>query len=638
FLVETDRLLLNEEINDKLFPSVHQNLEELIQSDAFKVLQIVFKYDIFESFREQCLKLICANPSVIFEHSKFTQLDSHILTLILQLDDLGKLSEVSILNYLIEWGIAQISDTIQEKNMEYWQEKDYIIFRKAIHEFIPLIRWFRISKKEFKEKRQLLKSILSEDLFNSILSYNLDSRSLPVSTKLLPSRTAPSPFKPKITKKATKSESSFSSYEELVDMNKKLFQMKDYYDVIVRVGEGCNFKDFYAHSLILCARSSYFETAFSNKDDNNPFIFTIPNIHADIFEIILRYLYVTEFDLEKLNGANILLLIVAANKMDLRFIISNLLSATYFTEIILKKLNGAEILKLIMMTDELKIQKDINDILSENSIVKAILDKFDGAEVLEIIEKSEELQLQEAISASLSNKDLSNIIIRKFNANDILKLVKISLKSRKAIDDLLTSYDFIKYTLDKLNIEQFLQFMQTAAELPTKVTIDKLFSDTNLKKNLKTNLKLITTRFQGAEVLRILIETNALQLQNSFSSMSSYVDQNLDNLFQNDAVGVLQIIFGHDICEPFREYCIYLTCLYPNALFGSPKLIQLDPSILILILQRDDMGKLDEKTICDYLIKWGTAQNKTTQKNMKTWTSHDYKIFERAIHEFIPLI
>ncbi|CAG8822577.1 17756_t:CDS:1, partial [Racocetra persica] len=115
--------------------------------------------------------------------------------------------------------------------------------------------------------------------------------------------------------------------------------------------------------------------------------------------------------------------------------------------------------------------------------------------------------------------------------------------------------------------------------------------------------------------------------------------QNLENLLQDDAVGVLQIVFNHDICESFREYCIYLICLNPDALFNNPRLTQLDRSTLFFILQRDDMGKLSEKKIYDCLIKWGAAQHEATMlRSIMTWTSREFVIFEKSIDDFIPLI
>ncbi|CAG8795107.1 12071_t:CDS:2, partial [Dentiscutata erythropus] len=382
----------------------------------------------------------------------------------------------------------------------------------------------------------------------------------------------------------------------LVNINKRLLQINEQYDVIIRVSKDIDFKNIYAHSQILCARSSYFKTALSNikKDekDERPFIFPIQDISTIVFEVIL----------------------------------SN------FVETSLRKLNGGEVLKL-MMINELKIQNAINDILSKNDIVEAILAKLNGAQVLEIIEKSEELIIQKAIANILSNKTFINNILHKFNSNNILNLLRMpnNMKSRKTIDDLLISDDFVKIILDKLNIEQFLQFMNIATKLQNEIIVNNLFSN--------ANFILIVIKFQGVEILHILVEANRLQLQNLFSDMLTFIEQNLENLLRIDAVGVLEMVFKHDICISFREYSIYLICLNPNALFDNPNFIQLNRSILNHILERDDMGKLNEKNIYDHLIRWGAAQNEeTSRKNIMTWTDQEFEIFEEVIHDFVRLI
>ncbi|CAH1763319.1 3834_t:CDS:2 [Entrophospora sp. SA101] len=63
------------------------------------------------------------------------------------------------------------------------------------------------------------------------------------------------------------------------------------FNVTIHVGEQPNVRIFHAHSLILKARSSYFNTALSKqwakqKDEKN--ILNQPNISPEIFEIILR--------------------------------------------------------------------------------------------------------------------------------------------------------------------------------------------------------------------------------------------------------------------------------------------------------------------------------------------------------------
>ena len=62
-------------------------------------------------------------------------------------------------------------------------------------------------------------------------------------------------------------------------------------NVTIHVGEQPDVRTFSAHSLILRARSSYFNTALSKqwvKQEGEKKILNQPNISPEIFEIILR--------------------------------------------------------------------------------------------------------------------------------------------------------------------------------------------------------------------------------------------------------------------------------------------------------------------------------------------------------------
>jgi len=81
---------------------------------------------------------------------------------------------------------------------------------------------------------------------------------------------------------------SFEYSQELIDDYEKLFEVDKGHDVIIYAGE--DEKEFHAHSFILCTRSQYFRTAFSNECINKKdgkFILEKPNISPQIFKIIL---------------------------------------------------------------------------------------------------------------------------------------------------------------------------------------------------------------------------------------------------------------------------------------------------------------------------------------------------------------
>ena len=80
-------------------------------------------------------------------------------------------------------------------------------------------------------------------------------------------------------------------WAELSSDYEKLFEKELGYDVIIYAGEEPNVKEIHAHSNILCIRSQYFHTAFSNEwaeKKDGKFIFKKPNIAPQLFNIILR--------------------------------------------------------------------------------------------------------------------------------------------------------------------------------------------------------------------------------------------------------------------------------------------------------------------------------------------------------------
>jgi len=84
---------------------------------------------------------------------------------------------------------------------------------------------------------------------------------------------------------------SFGYLQEISNDYEKLLETDEEYDVIIYAGENEDVKEIYAHSLVLRARSQYFRTGFSKnwaEKKDGKFIFKIPNISPQFFNIILR--------------------------------------------------------------------------------------------------------------------------------------------------------------------------------------------------------------------------------------------------------------------------------------------------------------------------------------------------------------
>jgi len=74
----------------------------------------------------------------------------------------------------------------------------------------------------------------------------------------------------------------------------KLYESGKYTDISINVGQEPNNKIFFAHSLVLCTRSAYFEdkltgnTEAPNTDEIQQTAMVFEDITPDIFEILLR--------------------------------------------------------------------------------------------------------------------------------------------------------------------------------------------------------------------------------------------------------------------------------------------------------------------------------------------------------------
>lgn len=65
----------------------------------------------------------------------------------------------------------------------------------------------------------------------------------------------------------------------------------DDFNVLIRIGEDYDYREFKAHSFILRSRSTYFRSALSNKwvkKEGNYYIFQKSNVSSEVFEIILK--------------------------------------------------------------------------------------------------------------------------------------------------------------------------------------------------------------------------------------------------------------------------------------------------------------------------------------------------------------
>ncbi|RHZ86043.1 hypothetical protein Glove_55g61 [Diversispora epigaea] len=107
-------------------------------------------------------------------------------------------------------------------------------------------------------------------------------------------------------------------FDKLSQDFSELLNDKKEYNVIIEVDKEENKKSFIAHSVVLRYRSSYFDKELEDVTANEIHIKTIikPNISAQIFEIVLKYIYGGIVNIENEETNTICKLMIVANELE----------------------------------------------------------------------------------------------------------------------------------------------------------------------------------------------------------------------------------------------------------------------------------------------------------------------------------
>ncbi|GBB89211.1 hypothetical protein RclHR1_01590016 [Rhizophagus clarus] len=174
-------------LNEHILDFVTQNASRLINEDPVQILQIIFQLDIFSNLRNTFLQKICDNPEKLVKFENFYTLDKYTLIQLLKRDDLN-MDEVNIWCYLLNWACSNIQDKLDIKEVEKWESEDFTSLRDLLKDFIPHIRWFQISGKDFLYNVKPFKDVLPEELYDDLVGYNIDKSVKLKSLVILPQR------------------------------------------------------------------------------------------------------------------------------------------------------------------------------------------------------------------------------------------------------------------------------------------------------------------------------------------------------------------------------------------------------------------------------------------------------------------
>jgi hypothetical protein len=150
---------------------------EYLHKDPVSTLQVTYQHEPFEDLKNYCLDIISEEPRILFSSEKFPSLEKSIITMILQRDDLN-MEEIDIWESFLRWLFVHNLKISNDDSS--WSSDDLSNVKQTIKEFIPLIRFYDISKEDFYLKVYPYKDLLPHDLLSDILRYHMVPNSTPM--------------------------------------------------------------------------------------------------------------------------------------------------------------------------------------------------------------------------------------------------------------------------------------------------------------------------------------------------------------------------------------------------------------------------------------------------------------------------
>ncbi len=171
-LVATDEFGL-QTLNEYIQGFLIENQKEFLQNDPIGILEIAFRIETFEKFKDNCIRIICQEPDLLFGTDKILALPAEILESLLKREDLT-LTEIEVWNNLIKWVHAQHPNINHDPFK--WTNDDIEIMEQTIQRFIPLIIFQEISCNDYYGKifpyEELLPKYLKSEIMHSFLVTN----------------------------------------------------------------------------------------------------------------------------------------------------------------------------------------------------------------------------------------------------------------------------------------------------------------------------------------------------------------------------------------------------------------------------------------------------------------------------------
>ncbi|CAJ0872212.1 20006_t:CDS:2 [Entrophospora sp. SA101] len=116
--------------------------------------------------------------------------------------------------------------------------------------------------------------------------------------------------------------------------------------------------------------------------------------------------------------------------------------------------------------------------------------------------------------------------------------------------------------------------------------------------------KVDLNRQDNMDILELLITADELLLDELFDHVQRYLLDFKSDWLKRNVVHVHRLVHSNENCSRLKNFCLEIICNDPFTLFNSKEFYSFDETLLIPLLERDNL-QIPELEIWNYLIKWG---------------------------------
>ncbi|RIA82155.1 concanavalin A-like lectin/glucanase domain-containing protein [Glomus cerebriforme] len=211
------------------------------------------------------------------------------------------------------------------------------------------------------------------------------------------------------------------------------------------------------------------------------------------------------------------------------------------------------------------------------------------------------------------------------------------------------AYDVIIYAGERPNIKEF-HAHSLILKSQSKFFKRTFMEDIDKKNNcFILNLKISPdvfeiilsndlTKFQSQEILNLLLPSDELEFQPLIKYIQEILVRNHRDFIIKNILEIIELTYQKESFDKLWNFCLQQICLKSDYLFKSTKFLTFNPSILEIILKRDDFYVNNEIIIWENLLKWACGQDPIIQQDIDKWNKNEFTIMERRLSRFIQLI